>query len=138
MIDEHLTKNEFYLANYDLNLPLDDAAVDPDIVFVRRKLATIARSEGLDGGYYEAQELAEGFLEAAHEANAGITDAGSPARLKMRDILGRGLSYQRDLFDAVAHLPLAESASHLVWLAELMKERADMYHPVAEARNGAG
>ncbi|WP_298673170.1 hypothetical protein [uncultured Sphingomonas sp.] len=126
---------EKYLAEYDFDLPLDDAAVDPDIVFVRRKLATIARSEGLDGGYYEAQELAEAFLEAAFEANAEITDPDSPGRVKMSDILDRGVPYQRAMFDAVAHLPLADAASHLVWLADLMKARADMYRPVIAARN---
>jgi hypothetical protein len=125
---------ETYLAEYDFNLPLDDAAVDPDIVFVRRKLATIARPEGLDGGYYEAQELAEAFLEAAREANAEITEPDSPARLRMSDILERGVPYQQVMFDTVCHLPLADAASHLVWLADIMKNRADMYRPVSAAR----
>src|SRR3546814_3709697 len=63
-----------YLASYDYNLPLDDAAVDPDLPLVRRRLASLAASEGLDGGYYEAQEMAEAFLDAAREANAGIEE----------------------------------------------------------------
>jgi hypothetical protein len=125
---------EKYLANYDFNLPLDDAAADPDNTLVRRTLATIARPEGLDGGYYEAQELAEVFLEAAREANAGITDDDSPARLRFADILDRDTPYQRALFDTVCRLPLADAASHLVWLADLMKNRADMYRPVTAAR----
>lgn len=128
---------EKYLAEYDFNMPLDDAAIDPDIIFVRRKLATIARPEGLDGGYYEAQELAEAFLEAAREANADISDADSPARLRLKDILERGIPYQRAMFDGVCTLPLADAASHLVWLADLMKNRADMYRPVVAARKQA-
>lgn len=51
-----------YLATYDFNLPLDDAAVDPDLPLVRRRLASLATAEGLNAGYYEAQELAEAFL----------------------------------------------------------------------------
>jgi hypothetical protein len=123
-----------YLAGYDFNLPLDDAAADPEIPPVRRVLAFTARSEGLDGGYYEAAELADAFRAAAREADAANTDPDSPARLVLEDILGRGVSYQRALFDTVAALPLADAASHLGWLAELMGHRADMYHPVTAAR----
>ena len=53
-----------WLTSYDYNLPLDDAAVDPELSTVRRRLADLARHQGLDGGYYEAQELAEAFLDA--------------------------------------------------------------------------
>lgn len=125
---------ETYLANYDFNLPLDDAVADPDIVPVRRKLAAIARPEGLDGGYYEAQELAEVFLEAAREANAEITDPDSPARVRMTDLLDRAAPYQQALFETVWRLPLADAASHLVWLSDLMKNRADMYVTAARTR----
>lgn len=123
-----------YLADFDFNLPLDDATGDPEIVFVRRKLAHVARSEGLDGGYYEAQELAEAFLDAAREANAQIVDEESPARLRLTDILDRNSPYQRALFDAVAELPLPDAASHLCWLTDLMKSRAEMFRPVQSAR----
>ena len=107
-----------YLATYDYNLPLDDAAVDPDLPLVRRRLASLAMSEGLNGGYYEARELAEAFLDAAREANAEVEADDSPARIRLRDVLGRELDYQRELFDEVCELPLADAASHLVWLAE--------------------
>ncbi|MCG2841279.1 hypothetical protein L6Q21_09830 [Sandaracinobacter sp. RS1-74] len=130
MIDE-------FLADFDFNLSLDDAAVDPEIVFVRRKLAYIARTEGLDGGYYEAQELTDAFLDAAREANDGITDPDSPARLRLEDILDRDVPYQRALFDVVAELPLADAAAHLGWLTELMKQRADMFRPVEAARQAS-
>lgn len=93
-------------------MPLDDAAIDPEIIFVRRKLAIIARPEGLDGGYYEAQELAEAFLEAAREANADSSDADSPARLRLKEILERGIPYQMAMFGDVCTLPLADAASH--------------------------
>ncbi|MBB3357043.1 MULTISPECIES: hypothetical protein [unclassified Novosphingobium] len=121
-----------YLASYDFNLPLDDATVDPDLPLVRRRLASLAVAEGLDGGYYEAQELAEAFLDAAREANAEIADDDSPARLRLRDVLSRELDYQRELFDEVCELPLADAAAHLCWLAALMKQRADMARPVAK------
>src|SRR3546814_9512123 len=85
-----------YLASYDYNLPLDDAAVDPDLPLVRRRLASLAASEGLDGGYYEAQEMAEAFLDAAREANAGIEEEDSPARVRLRGILDRDLAYQHE------------------------------------------
>ncbi|WP_237751514.1 hypothetical protein [Sphingobium sp. DC-2] len=120
-----------YLASYDYNLPLDDAAVDPDLPLVRRRLASLAASEGLDGGYYEAQEMAEAFLDAAREANAGIEAEDSPARVRLRDILDRDLAYQHELFDEVCQLPLADAAAHLAWLADLMKRRADMARPIA-------
>ncbi len=123
-----------YLATFDFDLPLIDAVNDPDLVGVRSELAAFALGEGLDSGYYEAQELAEIFQEAAREADAGITDANSPARNQLADILDRSSSYQRRLFDAVATLPLADAASHLVWLTGVMRERADMYRPVAQAR----
>ncbi len=126
-----------YLADFDFNLPLDDATGDPAIAFIRRKLAHIARSEGLDGGYYEAQELAAAFLDAAKEANAGITDEDSPARLHLGDILDRDGTYQKALFDTVAEVPLAEAAAHLSWLTELMKKRAEMFRPVQEARRAS-
>ena len=101
-----------YLASYDFNLPLDDAAVDPELPLVRRRLASLAASEGLNGGYYEAQELAETFLDAAREANAEIAENDSPARVRLRDILDRDLDYQRELFEEVCDLPLAEAAAH--------------------------
>lgn len=120
-----------YLASYDYNLPLDDAAADPDLPLVRRRLASLAASEGLDGGYYEAQELAEAFLDAAREANSGIGEDDSPARVRLRDILERDLAYQQELFQEVCELPLADAASHLVWLSDLMKKRVDMARPIA-------
>jgi hypothetical protein len=123
-----------FLANYDFNLPLNDAAVDPELPLVRRRLASLAASEGLNGGYYEAQELAEAFLEAAHEANAEIERDDSPARVRLRDILARELDYQQELFEEVCTLPLADAAAHLCWLADLMKQRADMGRPVAAAQ----
>ena len=81
-----------------------------------------------------AQELAEAFLDAAREANAEITDPNSPARNRLVEIHDHGSSYQRRLFDKVAPLPLADAASDLVWLAALMRDRADMYRPVEAAR----
>ncbi|MDF0545444.1 MULTISPECIES: hypothetical protein [Sphingobium] len=123
-----------YLAGFDFNLPLVDAVNDPDLPAVRSQLAALAISESLEGGYYEAQELAEAFLEAAHEANAEINDPHSPARDRLVDILDRNSPYQRCLFDAVATLSLADAASHLVWLTGLMRDRTDMYRPVAAAR----
>ncbi|GLT01043.1 hypothetical protein GCM10007897_24340 [Sphingobium jiangsuense] len=125
---------ETYLADYDFNLPIEDAVADPDLPAVRARLASLARGEGLDGGYYEAQELAEAFLEAAREANAGNEDPDSPARVRLSDILDRAGDYQGVLFDEVAALPLADAAAHLCWLAELMRGRADMYRPVMAAR----
>ncbi|SNS68412.1 hypothetical protein SAMN06295912_11268 [Sphingomonas laterariae] len=127
-----------FLADYDFNLPLDDAAVDPELVYVRRKLAHVARGQGLDGGYYEAQELADAFLAAAREANAGIEAPDSPARRQLKDILDRAIPYQRALFDEVAHLPLPDAAAHLSWLTGLMKNRADMFRPVEAARQALG
>ena len=120
-----------FLASYNNNLPLDDAAVDPDLPLVRRRLASLAASEGLDGGYYEAQEMAEAFLDAAREANAGIEEEDSLVRVRLHDILDRDLAYQRELFDEVCALPLADAAAHLVWLADIMRRRADMAPPIA-------
>lgn len=131
MVSEEKPMIRDYLATYDFNLPLDDAAVDPDLPLVRRRLASIASAEGLDGGYYEAQELAEAFLEAAREANAEIEDDDSPARMRLRDILGRDLDYQRELFEEVCELPLADGAAHLSWLTQVMKQRVDMARPIA-------
>lgn len=127
-----------FLAAYDFNLPLDDAAIDPDLAYVRRKLAHVARTEGLDGGYYETQELTDAFLAAAREANAGVTEPTSPARRQLEDILDRDAPYQRRLFDEVCALPLAEAAAHLSWLTDLMRNRADMFRPVEAARQIAG
>jgi len=123
-----------YLATFDFNLPLIDAVNDPDLTGVRSEIAALALGIGLDSGYYEAQELAEAFLDAAREANAEITDPNSPARNRLAEILDRGSTYQRCLFDKVATLPLADAASDLVWLAGLMRDRADMYRPVEAAR----
>ena len=78
-----------YLAKFDFNLPLIDAVNDPNLAGVRSEIAALALGEGLDSGYYEAQELAEAFLEAARETNAGITDPDSPARDRLADILDR-------------------------------------------------
>jgi hypothetical protein len=122
-----------YLATYDFNLPLDDAAVDPELPLVRRRLASLAASEGLNGGYYEAQELAEAFLDAAREANADNMEDDSPARVRLRDILARDLDYQRELFEEVCALPLADAAAHLVWLTDLMKRRVDMAPVISAA-----
>lgn len=124
-----------YLANYDFNLPLIDAAVDPDLPLVRRRLASLAMPEGLDGGYYEVQELAEAFLDAAREANAEIEEDDSPARRRLRDILARDLDYPSELFEEVCELPLADAAAHLAWLADIMKQRADMARPIAAILN---
>jgi hypothetical protein len=119
-----------FLTAYDFNLPLNDAAVDPELPLVRRRLASLASSEGLDGGYYEAQELAEAFLDAAREANEEVEADDSPARLRLRGILARNLDYQREMFEEVCELPLADAAAHLCWLTELMKRRADMARPI--------
>ncbi|WP_025291952.1 hypothetical protein [Sphingomonas sanxanigenens] len=124
-----------YLATYDFNLPLDDAAADPELPLVRRRLASLAASEGLNAGYYEAQELAEAFLDAAREANAGIEEDDSPARERLRDILDRDLDYQQELFEEVCEMPLAEAAAHLIWLTDLMRQRVDMA-PVVSATVG--
>ncbi len=123
-----------YLATFDFNLSLIDAVNDPDIADVRSQIAALALGEDLDSGYYATQELAEAFLEAAREANAEITDPASPGRERLAEILERNAPYQRRLFDAVATLPLADAASHLAWLTGVMRERADMYRPVVEAR----
>lgn len=123
-----------YLSTFDFNLALDDAAADPSLELVRRRLASAAAAEGLDAGYYEAQELAEVFLDAAHEINAEIMDEDSPARTRMREILDRSTAYQDELFELVCALPLAAGAAHLCWLADIMKHRADMFLPVSEAR----
>jgi hypothetical protein len=127
-------KIEDFLVGYDFDLQLADAAADPELPETRRLLAAIGRSEGLDGGYYEARELAEVFLEAAHEANAEVTDPESPARERLREILERNLDYQHELFQIVALLPLADAAADLCWLTSIMKDRADMHDPVAKAR----
>ena len=126
---------ETYLAEYDFDLPIEDAAADPELPAPRARLALLARGEGLDSAYYQAQELAEAFLDMAREANAGNEDPESPARERMTDILDRAEGYQRALYDEVAALPLSEAAAHLCWLAELMKNRADMYRPVMAVRN---
>jgi len=123
-----------YLASFDFNLPLIDAVNDPDLPGVRSEIAAVALGEDLDAGYYEVQELADAFLEAAREANAEITDPRSPAREHLAEILDRASSYQRGLFNAVAKLPLIDAASDLVWLTGLMRDRADMYRPVEAAR----
>lgn len=125
-----------YLATYDFNLPLSDAAVDPELPLVRRRLASLAASEGLNAGYYEAQELADAFLDAAREANAEIEEDDSPARVRLRDILERDLDYQRELFEEVCELPLAEAAAHLVWLTNVMKRRVDMAPVISAALDG--
>jgi len=121
-----------YLTNYDFNLPLNDAAVDPDLPWVRRRLASLSASEGLDAGYYGAQELADTLLGAARDANEGIEEDDSPARRRLRETLDRGETYQRELFDEVCTLPLADAAAHLTWLTGLMRDRADMHGPVDE------
>lgn len=123
-----------YLATFDFNMPLIDAVNDLDLAYVRSELAALALGEDLDSGYYEARELAEAFLDVAREDNAEITDPDSLARERLADILNRGSPYQRRLFDKVAPLPLADAASDLVWLAALMRGRADMYRPVEAAR----
>ena len=127
-----------YLAGYDFNLPLNDAAGDPELPLGRRRLASLAASEGLDGGYYEAQELAEAFLDAAREANEEIEDDDSPARRRLRDILERDLDYQREMFEEVCEMPLADAAAHLCWLTDLMKRRVDMARPLADILGQTG
>src|SRR3546814_13043761 len=75
--------------------------------------------------------MAEAFLDAAREANAGIEEEDSPARVRLRGILDPDLAYQHELFDEVCELPLADAAPHLAWLADLMRRRADMAPPIA-------
>lgn len=123
-----------FLATYDFNLPLNDAAADPDLPPIRRRLARFGASEGLNEGVQAAQEMADVFLHAAREFNAGIHRDDSRARVRMREILTRRIDYQRELFEELCMLPLSDAASHLCWLAELMKQRADMYAPVRAAR----
>jgi hypothetical protein len=131
---ERLAMIQHFLAGYDFNLPLNDAAVDPELPWARRRLASLAAAEGLDAGYYEAQELADAFLEAACEANEGVEEVSSPARQRLRSILDRGSGYQRELFDELCALPLADAAAHLVWLTAIMRDRGDMHGLVTEAQ----
>lgn len=127
-----------YLATFDFSMPLIDAVNDPDLPGVRSELAALALGEGLDSGYYEAREVAEVFLDVLREANAEITDPHSPARNRLVELHDDGSPYQRRLIDRVETLPLAEAAFDLVWLADLMRGRADMYRPVQAARLSTG
>jgi hypothetical protein len=112
---------------YDFNLPLVDVANDPDLDERRRMLAAAGLREGLDGGYYEAQALAEAVLALAMAENGGGLAAEARASATLDGLLGADeAGYQRALHALVADLPAADAAAHLSWVARQMGARADM------------
>lgn len=119
-----------YLETYDFNLPLIDAINDPDLNDRRSQLAALSLGENLDAGYYIAQELADLMLGIARAENA-VRPQG-PDGLRLAELIGPfGDAQAVALYDAVADLPAADAASHLGWLAALLKVRAGMYRAIA-------
>lgn len=122
---------ESYLADYDYNLPLRDAEKDPAISTRRRMLAAIGCHIGLDSGYYDAQALAACLLDMAREQNEALPDNQRKARNQLANLLAHDdLGYQKALYRLIAIVPAAEAAADLCWLADLMRQRADMARPL--------
>jgi hypothetical protein len=123
-----------WLEGYDFNLPLLDAANDPALSEARRTLAGVGLREGLDGGYYEAQALADAVLAVAQAENRGASGAAAQAMSALDALLaGDAHGYQRGLYVVVAALPAADAAADLCWITDVMRQRADMYQLLAAA-----
>ncbi len=123
-----------WLETYDLNLPLLDALNDPDIGEVAAQLAALSLGEGLDSGYYDAEDLADMVAALWSEARDRVRYRLSPARIALADLLDRaGPGYQLSLYSVVKQLTPGVAARHLAWLAGLMKTRADMYRMIINA-----
>lgn len=94
-----------WLANYDFNLPLIDAVNDPDLPDIRSALAALSLGEGLDSGYYAAQEMADAVTLLWSEARDKVPIAHGEAVRHLRDMLARDdLGYQRLLYETVGTL----------------------------------
>ncbi|AOF96052.1 hypothetical protein [Sphingobium sp. RAC03] len=127
-----------WLANYDFNLPLIDAVNDPDLPDIRSALAALSLGEGLDSGYYAAQEMADAVTLVWSEAQDKVPVAHGEAVRHLGDILARDdLGYQRLLYETVGTLLPQDAAGHLAWLVARMAERADMYRVVRAAGIGS-
>ena len=122
---------ESWLAHYDYDLPLEDAARDPELGERRRLLAGIGAGTRLDGGYYDTQALADILLGRAREENDGVPPGQSREADRLAELIENDTTgYQRALYRAVANVPSADAAADLCWLAGLMRQRADMYRPL--------
>lgn len=122
---------ESYLASYDYNLPLRDAERDPELSPRRRMLAAIGCHVALDSGYYDAQSLAAGLHDIASERNEGLDGGRSDASERLQNLLARDdLGFQKALYRVIAFAPAADAAAEICWLADLMRQRADMARPL--------
>lgn len=123
-----------FLADYDFDLPLIDAINDPDLDDHRSALAAHGLGTGLDSGYYEAQALADILLALARSENARDRDSHRIQRVRLEEMTNPVKApYAASLLAEVADLPSAQAASHIVWLTEIMRIRADMYRPIKAA-----
>lgn len=126
-----------WLANYDFNLPLIDAVNDPDLPDICSELAALSLGEGLDSGYYAAQEMADAVTLIWSEAQDQVPLSHGEAIRHLGDILARDdEGYQRLLYEAIGGLMPQDAAGHLAWLVARMAERADMYRVVQAAGIG--
>lgn len=122
---------ESYLATYDYNLPLRDAEQDTALSPRRRLIAGIGCHVALDSGHYDAQALAAHLLDVASEANEDRSVGQRHATERLEDLLARDdLGFQKALHRAVAMAAPADAAAGICWLADLMRQRADMARPI--------
>ncbi|AMK23272.1 hypothetical protein GG804_01850 [Sphingomonas histidinilytica] len=122
------------LRTYDFNLPLLDVIEDPETDERQRQLASLSLRQGLDGGYYDSQELADLVLGVASDHDLGLDMLESDAARDLMELIDRpGCHYQRSLHDALADLTFVEALAYLRWLSDLMGVRADMYRVIRAA-----
>ena len=123
-----------WLKTYDFNLPLLDVIHDPTTDGRQRALATLSLNQGLDGGYYDCEELAHLVLGVASDDDLGLDMLESEAARGLMELLERpGCHYQRNLHKTVVDLTFVEASAHLRWLSNLMAARADMYRVIRAA-----
>ena len=123
-----------FLVGYDFNLPLEDALNDRSLSADRRVLASVSMRQGLDEGYFSVQQLLEAMRELETDARLRIPSSRSIGRAQIDTILvADGDDYQRRLYWILAERPITDAVSDLVWLAELLRGRAQMFSALVDA-----
>ena len=103
----------------DVEIPLRDASVDPNVRPSRRMIAGACLGVGLEDAYYSVRELREAIMLVHQGERRG--------RGKLAEILGNQCDdFQRCLYYALAGRGIVLVLDDLVWLERLLKQRGDL------------
>jgi hypothetical protein len=109
----------FDLGQFDLDLTLRDASLDPLVTPTRRSLANASIGIEAFDAYYSAREL--------YEALQGVFQGTPGAKNKLTQVLSCQCDdYQRCLYYTLAGRGIVQMLDDLEWLLDLLRPRCEM------------